>query len=445
MGVSFVFWSDGRVSFMLLMTGAVGCLKMMKIWVCVILLLCWAGFSVSNDSDEDFDEDDLQRSFDYGTPTSATVTGISSKLAPGAHHYVSAPPLPSYNGHAYRPLPQYAPSWAPYGYGFPPPRFAHPPHYGYGGYGFPPPFMPYGYRGYGGFGGHFGGYGGYGAHFGGYGGPYYGGHGGHYHGGHGGYQDESDDVISSDRSGKLYAGRNNFGSGFITQHAAGSGKISAPAQYSQHIQQVADYIPIANQLSLAFDDPVSPYVGTHFTKDEPNIKHGMDMTPPSLGTAHLPSIYQVKKGGHSRRRRSLGSPQVHHSAPHHGYPVQYHPGHYNGYYGQQPLYHPNWDTYYQRKAGYNAKLGYGNYNPYVFDYQTAASLDDPLLTAHYPSDYYGYSLHQLPSLRPSNPFQNQAPGLALNPHYQYSRAAYQNYLHQSMDGVDPVEYVKQSV
>jgi len=122
-------------------------------------------------------------------------------------------------------------------------------------------------------------------------------------------------------------------------------------------------------------------------------------------------------------------------------------GGYNPYasHGRRQMYHPNWDTRYQRLGGYNKNIGYGNYNPYVFDYQTSASLDDPLLTAHYPSDYYGYSMQALPSLRPNNPFQNQAPGLALNPHYQYSRAAYRNYLHESMDGADPVEYVKNSI
>jgi len=439
--LAFVCTSGERGGFILLMTGVAS--GLLKMWVCVILFLSCAGLSLSS-SDASVNPED----FDYGIPISATLTGTSSKIAPGAQHYVSAPPLPTYNGYAYRPLPQYAPAWGSYGYGFPPPYFGPRPHYGYS---YSSPFMHYGYGNlHGGHGGHFRGgygghpYGGYGGHFGGHGGHFgghgghFGGYGGHYggHGGHGGHSQQQE-VISSDRSGKLYAGRNNFGSGFVSQHGAGSGHVSAPAQYSQHIQQVADYIPIANQMSLAFDDPVTPYVGTHFTKAEPSIKYGMDMEAPSSGTAHLPSIYQPKK--HTRRRRSLGS--AGHAGRHPGYGV--HPGHYGGYGGQ--MYHPSWDTYYQRMAGYNAKRGYGNYNPYVYDYQTSASLDDPLLTAHYPSSYYGYSMHQLPSLRPANPFASQAPGLALNPHYQYSRAAYRNYLHESMDGVDPVEYVKQSV
>jgi len=383
---------------------------------CLVVFLCSAGFSISH-------------ALNYGTPTTATLTGTSSKLAPGAHHYVAPPPLPYYNGFAYRPLPQYMPSWSPYMYR----------PYGFGGFG-------------GGFGGYGGGFGGYGGGFGGYGGgfgyppPHYG-YG--YPPPHYGYgypprrqyrpqapapTSDGDDSSDDTRAGREYAGRENYGSGFVEQGNYMNGYQSQPAQYSQHIQQVADYMPIANQMALAFDDPISPYEGTHFTKADPHTTYGMDMAPPSSGTDHLPSIYQT--GKHTRKRRSLGHPGSRYG----GYGM----GGYNPYASRQ-MYHPNWDTRYQRLSGYNKNIGYGNYNPYVFDYQTSASLDDPLLKAHYPSDYYGYSMQALPSLRPNNPFQNQAPGLALNPHYQYSRAAYRNYLHESMDGADPVEYVKNTM
>jgi len=173
---------------------------------------------------------------------------------------------------------------------------------------------------------------------------------------------------------------------------------------------------------------------------------------PSTPTYHRPlhsSSHHVHRRSTTPSHHYPSTTPPHHypsTAPPHHYPSTAPPHHYPSqqmyHYPSRQSYHPYWDTSYQQASRYQP-LRYGEYNPYAFDYQTSASLDDPNLTAHYPSDYYGYSMQSLPSLRPSNPFSSmQSPALALNPHYQYSRAAYNNFLHESMDGQDPVKYVR---
>ena len=58
-----------------------------------------------------------------------------------------------------------------------------------------------------------------------------------------------------------------------------------------------------------------------------------------------------------------------HTAPTHPYaPPHHYPSHYTHHpqYPRHQMYHPYWDTSYQ-------PLRYGEYNPYVFDYQTRGS------------------------------------------------------------------------
>jgi len=163
--------------------------------------------------------------------------------------------------------------------------------------------------------------------------------------------------------------------------------------YGRHSQALPNYINFANQLALAHNDPEGPYLGTHY-----------------------------KRAG--RKRRSVPGYSRH-----------------GGYYGRR---YPYYNPYYY--GGYRHSHGRGShyhsaYNPYAYDMQSANGLDDPMLTASFPSDYYGYTMYKMPSLRLPNPFGYNSPGLSLSPYHQYSRLGYSNYMSQmGRDGGAAVKF-----
>jgi len=171
--------------------------------------------------------------------------------------------------------------------------------------------------------------------------------------------------------------------------------LSTRKYYPQE-KSLPNYLPIANQLSLAFPDGnVDPYAGTHYTPQE--------------------------KYKNKRRKRSPYSPYG---------PYQYNPYHYNPY---RRYYSPYSGYYHGRHAHFPQ-----SYNPYIYDFQHANRFNDPTLKAHFPSKHYGYTFQQLPSMRPGNPFNNY-PGLGLNPFYQYSKSAYADSMSKAVQNMNPEE------
>jgi len=207
---------------------------------------------------------------------------------------------------------------------------------------------------------------GYGGRYGGYGGRY-GGYGGRYGARYGGYG---------------YGGRYGGYGGRYGGYPGYYPPVMPPyyGDYYPQPQALPNYINFANQLSLAHNDPEGPYTGTHF-----------------------------RRAG--RKRRSVGR---------RGYGSYY--GRYGGRYGGYGRYY---NPYYY---GYGRR--YGQYRPFNYDYQNANGLDDPMLTASFPSRHYGYTMQKLPNLRMANPFGYNSPGLALSAHHQYSRLGYSNYMSQ---------------
>merc|ERR1712055_1128156 len=176
-------------------------------------------------------------------------------------------------------------------------------------------------------------------------------------------------------------------------------------------------------------------------------------------------------------------PHQHHPSPyysrphsHQGYGYNRHFGHgrrrhYGGRYGgyggypsyyRQPYYYPSHRGYGRHSQALPNYINFANqlalahndpegpylgthynraYNPYAYDMQSANGLDDPMLTASFPSDYYGYTMYKMPSLRLPNPFGYNSPGLSLSPYHQYSRLGYSNYMSQmGRDGGAAVKF-----
>jgi len=185
--------------------------------------------------------------------------------------------------------------------------------------------------------------------------------------------------------GGRYGGYGGYGGrygGYGGRYGGYPGYYRPPyyGNYYPQSQALPNYINFANQLSLAHNDPKGPYMGTHY-----------------------------KRAG--RKRRSIAR----------GY------GGYGGYYGHRHggryHYHNYYNPYYY---GYGRR--YGQYRPFSYNYQNANGLDDPMLTASFPSRHYGYTMQKLPNLRMANPFGYNSPGLALSAHHQYSRLGYSNFM-----------------
>jgi len=267
------------------------------------------------------------------TPVAATVTGPSSVVAPNAAVPYYNGPLPHYGSHVVHPPPYYG---YPYG--------------GYGGYGYP---SLYPYRQ---------------AHR--YARPQY----------------------PRPQYTRPYYPRPYYPRPHYPIRPRLSYPLSTRKFYPQE-KSLPNYLPIANQLSLAYGNVAGPYA----------------KVDPYAGTHYKP----VEKS--NRRKRSLYSP----------YP-------YRSYYNPYGRYYNPYAGYYQGRHAHFPQ----SYNPYIYDYQHANRFNDPTLKAHFPSNHYGYTFQQLPSLRPGNPFNNY-PGLGLNPFYQYSKSAYADSISKAVQNMNP--------